>query len=232
MRRRRPTEVSEPEPAVQLRAAHRNEAVFCHGQAIRLGRSNVRVELRREQLHLAPVHHRGAGRVGGELSVGLVGLPGRPGRHDQHGQSATAYPGGYEVSLLGSRPRWATKLDSAGISWGFYTATVNGDLGIWSAYQAIKHIYYGADWKKTSSRRKRRSSPTSRTEICARSAGSRRRGRTPTTRAAARIPAPHGSRRWSTRSANPNTGIRLRSSSFGTITAAGTIPEPPALRRL
>jgi phospholipase C len=40
------------------------------------------------------------------------------------------------------------ELDSAGISWGFYTATINGDEGIWSAYQAIKHIYYGSDWKK------------------------------------------------------------------------------------
>lgn len=38
------------------------------------------------------------------------------------------------------------ELDNAGISWGFYTATINGDLGIWSAYQAIKHIYYGPDW--------------------------------------------------------------------------------------
>jgi phospholipase C len=39
------------------------------------------------------------------------------------------------------------ELDNAGVSWGFYTATVNGDLGIWSAYQAINHIYNGPDWK-------------------------------------------------------------------------------------
>ncbi|HYL27945.1 MAG TPA: alkaline phosphatase family protein, partial [Candidatus Nitrosotalea sp.] len=38
------------------------------------------------------------------------------------------------------------ELDNAGVSWGFYTATINGDFGIWSAYQAIKHIYYGNDW--------------------------------------------------------------------------------------
>jgi phospholipase C len=39
------------------------------------------------------------------------------------------------------------ELDQAGISWGFYTASINGDGNIWSAYQAIKHIYYGQDWQ-------------------------------------------------------------------------------------
>jgi phospholipase C len=40
------------------------------------------------------------------------------------------------------------ELDTAHIPWAFYTATINGDEGIWSAYQAIKHIYYGKDWGK------------------------------------------------------------------------------------
>jgi phospholipase C len=38
------------------------------------------------------------------------------------------------------------ELDAAKISWGFYTASLNGDGNIWSAYQAIKHIRYGNDW--------------------------------------------------------------------------------------
>ncbi len=38
------------------------------------------------------------------------------------------------------------ELDHAGVSWRFYTSTVNGDGGIWSAYQAIKHIREGPDW--------------------------------------------------------------------------------------
>ncbi|HEU5479634.1 MAG TPA: alkaline phosphatase family protein [Candidatus Tumulicola sp.] len=38
------------------------------------------------------------------------------------------------------------ELDKAGVSWHFYTSTVNGDGGIWSAYQAINHIRYGPDW--------------------------------------------------------------------------------------
>ncbi|MGA8533361.1 MAG: alkaline phosphatase family protein [Candidatus Tumulicola sp.] len=40
------------------------------------------------------------------------------------------------------------ELDTAGLSWGFYTATLEGDGNIWSAYQAVKHIYQGADWSK------------------------------------------------------------------------------------
>jgi phospholipase C len=40
------------------------------------------------------------------------------------------------------------ELDSAGVSWRYYTSTVNGGGGTWSAYQAIKHIYDGPDWSK------------------------------------------------------------------------------------
>ncbi|HYL27741.1 MAG TPA: alkaline phosphatase family protein, partial [Candidatus Nitrosotalea sp.] len=37
--------------------------------------------------------------------------------------------------------------DDAGVSWAFYTGAVNGDGGIWSAYQANKYVYFGSDWK-------------------------------------------------------------------------------------
>ncbi len=40
------------------------------------------------------------------------------------------------------------ELDSAGLPWAFYTASLYGDLGIWSAYQAISHIFYGPDWSQ------------------------------------------------------------------------------------
>lgn len=40
------------------------------------------------------------------------------------------------------------ELDAAGISWRFYTSTVGSSGGVWSAYQAIKHIYTGPDWKR------------------------------------------------------------------------------------
>jgi len=40
------------------------------------------------------------------------------------------------------------ELDAAGISWKYYTASLGGDGDLWNAYQAIKHIRYGKDWKK------------------------------------------------------------------------------------
>ena len=39
------------------------------------------------------------------------------------------------------------ELDSAGVSWKYYTASILGDGNLWNAYQAIKHIRYGPDWK-------------------------------------------------------------------------------------
>jgi phospholipase C len=52
----------------------------------------------------------------------------------------------------------ADELDAAGLTWSYYAVKVSGSnkaqpasksgrgSGIWSAYQAIKHIYYGKDW--------------------------------------------------------------------------------------
>ncbi|MBV8531122.1 MAG: hypothetical protein JO104_07370 [Candidatus Eremiobacteraeota bacterium] len=41
------------------------------------------------------------------------------------------------------------ELDDAGLPWAFYAAYYpSGYLNIWSAYQAIEHIYYGPDWRK------------------------------------------------------------------------------------
>jgi phospholipase C len=44
------------------------------------------------------------------------------------------------------------ELDKAGLSWRFYTSnydTPSSDGGaFWSSYQAIRHIYYGPDWRK------------------------------------------------------------------------------------
>ena len=38
--------------------------------------------------------------------------------------------------------------DNAGVTWAFYTSTVSGDGGIWSAYQANQYVYYGPDWSQ------------------------------------------------------------------------------------
>ncbi|HEY1868099.1 MAG TPA: alkaline phosphatase family protein, partial [Candidatus Cybelea sp.] len=40
------------------------------------------------------------------------------------------------------------ELDAAGLSWKYYTHVVHGNSALWNAYQAIKHIRYGKDWKK------------------------------------------------------------------------------------
>jgi phospholipase C len=46
------------------------------------------------------------------------------------------------------------ELDAKGISWAYYATSVSGSPssgsgpGLWSAYQAIKHIYDGPDWSK------------------------------------------------------------------------------------
>ena len=44
------------------------------------------------------------------------------------------------------------ELDRARLSWRFYTSMYgsrsSGDAAYWSSYQAVKHIYYGPDWKK------------------------------------------------------------------------------------
>ena len=38
------------------------------------------------------------------------------------------------------------ELDKAGLTWRFYTSTIDNDGGEWSGYQAVHHIRYGPDW--------------------------------------------------------------------------------------
>ncbi len=41
------------------------------------------------------------------------------------------------------------ELDAAGLQWRFYTSKYTIPFsGLWSGYQAVKHIFYGPDWKK------------------------------------------------------------------------------------
>ena len=37
---------------------------------------------------------------------------------------------------------------SPAISWAYYATSYSGTPGLWSAYQANKHVYYGSDWSK------------------------------------------------------------------------------------
>ena len=55
-------------------------------------------------------------------------------------------PSGYEV-VCWDPTTLGDELDNAGISWAYYTSNyIDGTPGIWSAYQAINHIYNGPDW--------------------------------------------------------------------------------------
>jgi phospholipase C len=46
-------------------------------------------------------------------------------------------------------PTMADTLDTANVSWKYYAPSVNNSAGsIWSAFSAIKNVYYGRDWKR------------------------------------------------------------------------------------
>ena len=53
---------------------------------------------------------------------------------------------GKRIPACFDNPSIASEADAAGVSWRFYSGSISGDGGIWSAYQAIKPIYHGADW--------------------------------------------------------------------------------------
>ena len=62
-------------------------------------------------------------------------------------QQRTLY--GSRIRTCFQHPTLGDELDKAGLSWGFYAASYSSSyINLWSAYQAIKHIYYGPDWQK------------------------------------------------------------------------------------
>jgi len=55
---------------------------------------------------------------------------------------------GSPIQACFNSPTLGDEMDAAGLSWAFYSTKITGSGGFWSAYQAIKHIYDGPDWKK------------------------------------------------------------------------------------
>ncbi len=45
-----------------------------------------------------------------------------------------------------ANPTIGSEADAAGVTWRFYTGSINGDGGLWSSYQADANIYGHADW--------------------------------------------------------------------------------------
>ena len=56
-------------------------------------------------------------------------------------------PDGSEVACWDAKTL-GDELDAAKISWAYYAASYSGNLGMWDAYQVIKHIYYGRHWRQ------------------------------------------------------------------------------------
>jgi phospholipase C len=79
---------------------------------------------------------------------GAWGCPGGSGDNVQEVGPDRQVPYGHELACW-NPTTLGDELDSAGISWGYYAVSYgSGSPGIWSAYQAIQHIYEGQDWKK------------------------------------------------------------------------------------
>jgi phospholipase C len=77
---------------------------------------------------------------------GAWGCPGGSGDRISTVGQQRQIPSGHEVVCWDPKTL-GDELDTAGLPWAFYAVSYSGYPWIWSAYQAIKHIYYGNDWK-------------------------------------------------------------------------------------
>ena len=84
---------------------------------------------------------------------------GRPTPFDAYG-TALAWA---EYSRVFHNPTIAGEADEAGLSWRFYTGTIDGDGGLWSSYQANGRSFAVPTGRPTSSIHPRSFSPTSAT---------------------------------------------------------------------
>jgi phospholipase C len=79
----------------------------------------------------------------------LWGCPGGAGDDIAEINMSRQYPDGSNEQVCWDTTTLGDELDAAGLSWAFYATTLYGVRtgGIWSAYQTIRHIFYGPDWK-------------------------------------------------------------------------------------
>ena len=101
-----------------------------------------------KQFYLASVHHLGASRIGGELSGGAWGCEGGSGDFIYDGRAAASSSRRPRVTCWDPTQRSATSSTAQSIPWAFYAVAYAAIRWIWSAYQAIKHIYKAPDWSK------------------------------------------------------------------------------------
>ena len=78
------------------------------------------------------------------------GCPGGP-TDTIHTMTKRRYAFGPAIQACFDYQTLGDELDRAHLSWRFYTSQYgsasSGDASIYSSYQAVKHIYYGSDWK-------------------------------------------------------------------------------------
>ena len=140
----------ESESAVQLRAAHRDQAILRHGASSTCWPIECS---RRTSTRAASSRISTSSPAQASSSVNFPrsawGCDGGPSDTIGHGhgkqRSATA---SYDPAPASTIRRWATNSIRPGCRGRYYTSSINGDGDIWSAYQAIKHIRYGPDWKQ------------------------------------------------------------------------------------
>jgi phospholipase C len=53
---------------------------------------------------------------------------------------------GPSIRACFDNPTIASESDTAGVTWRFYAGAIDRNGGIWSAYQADRKVFYGADW--------------------------------------------------------------------------------------
>ncbi len=79
------------------------------------------------------------------------GCPGGP-TDTIHTMTKRRYAFGPAIQACFDYQTLGDELDRAHLSWRFYTSQYgsasSGDASIYSSYQAVKHIYYGSDWKR------------------------------------------------------------------------------------
>jgi phospholipase C len=79
--------------------------------------------------------------------AGAWGCPGGSGDYVNELGPDRKVPDGSEVVCWDPKTL-GDEMDDAGVPWAYYAVSYSGYPGIWSAYQAIRHIYFGNDWKQ------------------------------------------------------------------------------------
>lgn len=53
---------------------------------------------------------------------------------------------GRRIQACFDDPTIGSEADKAGVSWRFYTGSIDGDGDLWNAYQVNRKVFYGPDW--------------------------------------------------------------------------------------